>query len=86
MVALVGSSGGGKSTCVNLIERFYDPATGTITLDDKHLENYENSFLHRQVPNIKKTGAGFSIREGKRCQPVLSLIIHQNPMKLKEFS
>lgn len=32
-VALVGSSGSGKSTIVQLLERFYDPSSGSIELD-----------------------------------------------------
>ena len=34
MVALVGPSGGGKSTIVSLIERFYDPDNGSVVLGD----------------------------------------------------
>ena len=34
-VALVGSSGCGKSTCVQLVQRMYDPDQGTVTLDGK---------------------------------------------------
>lgn len=39
-VALVGSSGSGKSTTVQLIERFYDPTNGTVSLIDI-LEGYK---------------------------------------------
>lgn len=38
-VALVGPSGAGKSSFVSLIERFYDPTSGRITLDGKDIRN-----------------------------------------------
>jgi ATP-binding cassette subfamily B protein/subfamily B ATP-binding cassette protein MsbA len=37
MVALVGPSGGGKTTLCNLVARFYDPTAGTISLDGRDL-------------------------------------------------
>ena len=38
-VALVGSSGCGKSTTVQLIQRFYDPSRGSITLDGRDIKD-----------------------------------------------
>lgn len=39
-VALVGESGCGKSTFVNLMMRFYDPEFGTVLLDDVDIKEY----------------------------------------------
>ncbi|XWS12191.1 hypothetical protein CRYUN_Cryun37aG0068800 [Craigia yunnanensis] len=47
--ALVGASGGGKSTIFALIERFYDPDKGTITLDGHDLRTLQVKWLRRQI-------------------------------------
>ncbi|XP_001371455.2 mitochondrial potassium channel ATP-binding subunit [Monodelphis domestica] len=49
MVALVGQSGGGKSTVASLLERFYDPTEGIVTLDEQDLRNLDPSWLRGQV-------------------------------------
>jgi ATP-binding cassette subfamily B protein len=40
-VALVGTTGSGKSTLVNLLLRFYDPLEGSITIDNKDISTFE---------------------------------------------
>ncbi|KAJ0075680.1 hypothetical protein Patl1_33778 [Pistacia atlantica] len=47
--ALVGASGGGKSTIFALIERFYDPTKGVITLDGHDLRSLQVQWLRRQI-------------------------------------
>ncbi len=48
-VALVGSSGGGKSTLVDLLPRFYDPKSGSIKIDGKDIKTYRISSLRSKM-------------------------------------
>ncbi len=48
-VALVGSSGCGKSTVTQLLERFYDPDSGEITLCKKSLSSLNLDWLRSKV-------------------------------------
>ena len=44
-VALVGESGCGKSTTVNLIERLYEPVEGEVLIDGIDIKKYELPYL-----------------------------------------
>ena len=48
-VAFVGQSGGGKSTLLSLIPRFYDPSSGRVLLDGTDLRDYRLGDLRRQI-------------------------------------
>ncbi len=48
-VALVGRSGAGKTTCVNLLMRFWDPTQGRILLDDHDLREFRLDRLREQI-------------------------------------
>ncbi len=49
VVALAGPSGGGKTTLVNLLPRFFDPSAGRILVDDVSLIEYRLSDLRKQI-------------------------------------
>jgi len=53
-VALVGPSGGGKTTLVNLIPRFYVPSEGRLLLDGEDVEKIRLSDLRRQIALVSQ--------------------------------
>jgi ABC-type multidrug transport system fused ATPase/permease subunit len=48
-VAIVGASGSGKSTCVQLLQRFYDLQSGSIFIDGKQINQYNLKWLRQQI-------------------------------------
>lgn len=48
-VAILGATGSGKSTLINLIPRFYDPTSGTITIDDIDIRTVTLESLRKQI-------------------------------------
>ncbi|MBH8565428.1 ABC transporter ATP-binding protein [Nostoc sp. CENA67] len=59
-VALVGPSGGGKSTLVSLLLRLYDPITGRILIDGHDLREYKLQSLRRQISIVLQDSILFS--------------------------
>ena len=53
-VALVGHSGAGKSTIMNLIPRFYDPKKGNISIDDQLISNTSLNSLRSQISMVNQ--------------------------------
>ena len=49
ITALVGLSGAGKSTIVNLLDKFYEPQVGAITLDGVDLRDYDTHYLRENI-------------------------------------
>lgn len=59
-VGIIGPSGSGKSTLVNLLMRFYDPASGQVLLDGLDLREYHLADLRRQFAIILQDPVVFS--------------------------
>jgi ATP-binding cassette, subfamily B, bacterial len=59
-VALLGSTGSGKTTLVNLLPRFYEYSSGKLTLDSIDLNRYSRRFLRRQIGIVEQEPFLFS--------------------------
>jgi subfamily B ATP-binding cassette protein MsbA len=64
-VAFVGKSGGGKSTLLSLIPRFYDPASGQVLLDGVDLREYRLGDLRRQIALVDQNVVLFNATVGE---------------------
>ena len=53
-VALVGHSGAGKSTIINLLPRFYDPGKGKILIDNQDIKNIRLSSLRKNISLVSQ--------------------------------
>jgi len=58
-VALVGQSGGGKSTIMNLILRFYDPDSGTVTIDGTDISTATLTSLREKISVVTQEATLF---------------------------
>lgn len=59
-IALVGPTGGGKSTIVNLLCRFYEPKRGRVLINGKDYKNYTLESIHKRIGIVLQTPHLFS--------------------------
>jgi len=51
-VALVGATGAGKSSVINILNRFYERQRGNITIDDVDIKDYRLDYLRRHIATV----------------------------------
>ncbi|CAB4426285.1 unnamed protein product [Rhizophagus irregularis] len=77
-VALVGSSGSGKSTIVSLVLRFYDPIEGEILFDDHAIKGLNLKWLRRQMSLVGQEPVLFNTTIAKNVAHGLIGSIYEN--------
>ena len=55
--AIIGATGSGKSTLINLIPRFYDTSEGTVTVDGRNVRDYDECALRNRIGYISQESA-----------------------------
>jgi ATP-binding cassette subfamily B multidrug efflux pump len=59
-IAIIGSTGSGKSTIVNLLMRFYDVTDGEILIDGVNIKDYKLEYLHNKLGYVPQKAVMFS--------------------------
>ena len=59
-IAIIGSTGAGKSTLINLIPRFFDVTDGEILVDGINVKEYNQEFLHNKIGYVPQKAVMFS--------------------------
>ncbi|KAM9102396.1 ABC-type oligopeptide transporter ABCB9 isoform 5-T9 [Sarcophilus harrisii] len=76
VTALVGPSGSGKSSCVNILENFYPLEEGRVLLDGKPISSYDHKYLHRVVETGEK---GAQLSGGQKQRVAMARALVRNP-------
>ena len=58
--AIIGSTGSGKSSLINLIPRFFDVTEGEVLVDNINVKNYTQNFLHNKLGYVPQKAVMFS--------------------------
>lgn len=59
-VAIIGSTGSGKSSLINLIPRFFDATEGEVLVDGVNIKDYSQEFLHNKLGYVPQRAIMFS--------------------------
>ncbi|MGN1327280.1 MAG: ABC transporter ATP-binding protein, partial [Clostridia bacterium] len=59
-VAIIGSTGSGKTTLINLIPRFYDVTEGEVLVDGVNVKDYSSNILHNKLGYVPQKAVMFS--------------------------
>ena len=87
MIAIVGSSGCGKSTIVNLLLNFCDPTSGSIYFDGKNLSDLDTRKVRKQMGVVLQDGniLSGSVQENLLCGGIYSKEQVEKAIKLSGF-